>query len=146
MLLRRHVLSGGAAFILAGSAACVAPPAEEPELINTVWQLQEIQYSDGAVLTAEPPDNYTVEFSPDGNLVAQADCNQAVGPFSATDGNEITVGPLASTSAACPPGSISEEFVQGLNDSAIYFFKDGNLFVDIQYDIGTMKFLPASNP
>lgn len=114
------------------------------ELTGRVWQLQEIQYNDGTLLTADPPENYTVEFFEDGSIVAKADCNQAIGSFSTTASREITVASLATTSAACPPGSISDEYVQGLNDSAIYFFRDGNLFLDIQYDAGTMKFAPAA--
>jgi heat shock protein HslJ len=115
------------------------------ELTGTVWQLQEIQYNDGNLLTAEPPENYTLEFFEDGSIVAKADCNQAIGSFSTTASREIMVGPLATTSAACAPESIGDEYVQGLSNSAIYFFQDGNLFLDIRYDTGTMRFAPAGS-
>jgi len=115
------------------------------ELTGQVWQLQEIQYNDGKLLTAEPPENYTLEFLADGSIVAKADCNQAIGSFSTTDSREIEIGPLATTSAACPPGSIGDDYVQGLNNVAIYFFQDGNLFLDIRYDTGTMRFAPSGS-
>ena len=54
---------------------------------------------------------------------------------------DITVGAL--TRAACPPGSISNEFVQALDGAVIYFFQDGKLFMDIRYDTGTMRFRAA---
>lgn len=115
------------------------------ELTGQVWQLQEIQYNDGQLLTAEPSADYTLEFLADGSIVAKADCNQAIGSFSTTDSREITIGPLATTSAACSPGSIGDDYVQGLDNAAIYFFQDGNLFLDIRYDTGTMRFAPADS-
>jgi heat shock protein HslJ len=120
-----------------------SPAPEEMALVGPVWELEQIQYNDGTLLTADPPENYTIEFMEDGSVAIQADCNQARGEFS-TEGSgsiDITVGAI--TRAACPPGSISNEFVQGLNDSVIYFFQDGKLFMDIQYDTGTMRFRAA---
>jgi len=119
--------------------------ADLTELTGQVWQLREIRYNDGKSLTAEPPENYTLEFLEDGSIVAKADCNQAIGSFSITDGREIMIGPLATTSAACPPESIGDDYVQGLNNAAIYFFQDGDLFLDIRYDTGTMRFVPADS-
>jgi heat shock protein HslJ len=68
-----------------------------------------------------------------------------MGSFSITDSQEITIGPLATTSVACPPGSIGDDFVQGLINAAIYFLQDGDLFLDIRYDTGTMRFSPAGS-
>jgi len=47
------------------------------------------------------------------------------------------------TMAACPPDSRSDRFVQSLSASAIYFFKDGHLFIDLFADSGTLEFAPA---
>ena len=40
-------------------------------------------------------------------------------------------------------GGTYPEFVDNLNTSASYFMQDGNLFVDLRYDSGTMKFSPG---
>jgi hypothetical protein len=42
--------------------------------------------------------------------------------------------------AACPEGSLEDEFVRGLSAAAIYFIKDGDLYIDLKYDTGTMRF------
>ena len=46
------------------------------------------------------------------------------------------------TLAACPPASRSDDFVKYLGSVAIYFFQDGNLFIDLMADGGTMQFSP----
>jgi heat shock protein HslJ len=85
------------------------------------------------------PENYTLEFFEDGTLHIRADCNRATGSFIVEDTSiNIEIGPM--TLAACPPGSLSEEFLQNLGFAAIYFFKDDHLFIDMFADGGTMKF------
>ncbi len=85
------------------------------------------------------PENYTLEFFEDGTLQIQADCNRATGSYSDEDTSiNIEIGPM--TLAACPPGSRSEEFLQNLGFAAIYFFQEGDLFMDLMADGGTMKF------
>jgi heat shock protein HslJ len=87
------------------------------------------------------PENYTLEFFVDGTLHIQADCNRASGSYIVKDASiTIEIGPM--TLAACPPGSRSEEFLQNLGFAAIYFFQEGDLFMDLMADGGTMKFQP----
>ncbi|NJL49048.1 MAG: META domain-containing protein [Leptolyngbyaceae cyanobacterium SM2_5_2] len=134
-----------ASLLLATTAtACVMPVDVESEtkLIDNVWELQQIQFNDGKLLEANPPENYTIDFSPNGEVFVQADCNRAVGSFTLEDGIvSITMGPT--TLAACPEGSIGTEFLQSLNNANLYFFQDGDLFVDLAFDSGTMQFSPA---
>ena len=87
------------------------------------------------------PLNYTLTFQDDGTVNIQADCNNALGSYS-VDGSSITieVGPM--TMAACPPGSLSDDFVKYLGFAAIYFFEEGDLFIDLMADGGTMRFSP----
>ena len=47
------------------------------------------------------------------------------------------------TLAVCQEGSRSDDFVNYLSAAAIYFFEDGNLFIDLVADGGTMKFMAA---
>jgi len=143
MLFQRYISLGGASLILLGSAACVPPPAEESELVGTVWQLQQIQYNDDTLTTTDSPQDYTVQFFEDGTVAVQADCNSGRGPFTTTDDQQITIGPLATTTAACGPDSIDGEFLQRLGDARIYFVQDGDLFLDLFADAGTMQFSAA---
>jgi hypothetical protein len=44
------------------------------------------------------------------------------------------------TMAACPPGSLAEKFMKDLAAARIAFMHDGNLYLDLMYDTGTMNF------
>ncbi|TVQ07315.1 MAG: META domain-containing protein [Leptolyngbya sp. DLM2.Bin27] len=127
---------------LVGAAACVAPSTspEVPRLTGTVWELQQIQMSDDTLLTANPPQNYTAEFTDNGEVFVRADCNRAIGEFTESADGQISVILGPTTLAACPEGSIGTQFLQAMNDANIYFFQDGNLFIDLAFGSGTMEF------
>lgn len=108
-------------------------------LVGTVWKLQQIQMNDGSLTVPDAPENYTVEFMDDGNVVVQADCNQGRGSFTTTD-NRLSIGELATTRMACPPGSSDTEFLRALNNASSFFFQDGQLIVELMYDSGSMIF------
>ena len=119
-----------------------AAATEESKLIGTVWQLQQISYNNDELIEITSPSNYTLEFMEDGQIAIRADCNQVGGRFITEDSSlSIELGP--STLAVCPPGSVDQRYLQALQDGAIYFFKEGNLFIDIKFDTGTMQFSPA---
>jgi heat shock protein HslJ len=89
----------------------------------------------------ETPESYLLTFIEDGSLEVVADCNNAAGSYT-SDGSSLTIemGPM--TMAACPEGSLSDDFVKYLGFVAIYFFEDGDLFIDLMADGGTMRFSP----
>lgn len=89
----------------------------------------------------EEPENYTLTFQDDGTVNILADCNNAIGSYT-VEGSSLTieVGPM--TLAACPSGSLSDDFVKYLGFAAIHFFEEGDLFVDLMADGGTMRFSP----
>jgi heat shock protein HslJ len=53
---------------------------------------------------------------------------------------KITLGPLALTRMMCPPGSQSDRFVKELGRVSSYFTKDGELFLELPVDSGTLRF------
>ncbi|MFL7893611.1 MAG: META domain-containing protein, partial [Anaerolineales bacterium] len=88
------------------------------------------------------PENYTLVFQDDGTINIKADCNTAIGSYTVEGSSlSIQVGPM--TMAACPEGSLSDDFVQYLGFAAIYFFEEGHLFIDLMADGGTMRFSPS---
>ena len=113
-------------------------------LTDTTWELQQIQFNDGKLLTAELPQNYTAEFTPAGEVFVQADCNRAIGEFTRQEDDRITIAMGPTTLAGCPPESIGTEFLQALDNAALVFFQDDDLFIDLKFDSGTMQFSPAS--
>ena len=60
------------------------------------------------------PENYTITFRKDGTLSGKADCNNFTGTYTQTSGFDITLG--ASTMAACPEGSLDQQYLQLLGD------------------------------
>ncbi|NJL45155.1 MAG: META domain-containing protein [Leptolyngbyaceae cyanobacterium SM2_3_12] len=137
-----------ASVVLFGSTACVTPSntPDVPPLTNTIWELQQIQFNDGKLLVADPPQNYTAQFTDEGEVFVQADCNRSIGQFTEeSDGRlMVTMGPT--TLAACPPGSIGTDFLQALNNSNLYFFQNEDLFIDLAFDSGTMQFSASDSP
>ncbi|WP_155523478.1 META domain-containing protein [Nodosilinea nodulosa] len=147
-LSRSAAVLTAAATALMGTVACVAPSTGPgvPPLTGTVWELQQIQMSDGALLTANPPQNYTAEFADDGQVFVQADCNRAVGQFTESADGQISVQLGPTTLAACPEDSISPQFLQAMNNANLYFFQNNNLFIDLKFDSGTMQFSGRPTP
>jgi heat shock protein HslJ len=90
----------------------------------------------------ENPENYTLTFKDDGAVEIIADCNKALGSYT-LDGSSIEIEVSLMTVAACPPESRSDEFIRHLGFAKHYFFKDGNLFIDLFADGGTLEFAPA---
>lgn len=110
-------------------------------ITGTVWQWVQARYSDDRKAVPADPKNYTVQFRGDGTLSVKADCNQKGGTYSiSTEEKRISIKITHSTMAACPEGSLEDEFVHGLSAAAIYFIKDGDLYIDLKYDSGTMRF------
>jgi heat shock protein HslJ len=100
--------------------------------------------NNGDEFTPDNPGNYNIQFMPDGSFAAQADCNRVNGSYT-VDGSAITIQPGPSTMAACPEGSLGDQFAAQLGEAAIYFFQEGDLLLDLKFDSGTMRFSPQSN-
>jgi heat shock protein HslJ len=115
-----------------------------PELVGPVWRWEQTLMGNGDEFVPDNPGNYTLQFMPDDTVAVQADCNQVSGTYT-LDGSAITIALGPSTMAACPEGSLGDQFVANLDAAAIYFFSDGNLFIDLKFDSGTMRFSPQTS-
>ena len=112
---------------------------EESRITGKVWQWVQSLYNNDSKNVPNQTENYTIQFLEDGKINVKADCNRKGGVYS-TDGKRISIEITHSTMAACEEGSLEEPFVRDLTGSAIFFFKDGDLYIDLKYDTGTMKF------
>lgn len=120
-------------------------PDQESESLSTLqstrWQW--VSHLDQAVgeTTIPDPQNYLVDFQPDGTIQVKADCNNASGTYTANATNlTITLGPV--TLAACPEGSRSEQFLTLLGGAATYEATDTQLRIDLFADAGNLTFIP----
>lgn len=113
---------------------------DNSEITGTVWQWEQTRYNDDRKVVPADPKNYTVQFRGDGTLNVKADCNQKGGTYSASaEEKRLSIEITHSTMAACSEGSLEDEFVRALFTAAVYFIKDGDLYIDLKYDAGTIR-------
>jgi heat shock protein HslJ len=113
-------------------------PAAKAQLTNTLWKWVRFA-SPVEVVDIPNPDKYTVVFQTNGQVNITADCNKVGGTYK-TVGSRIQIQLGPSTMAACPPGSMADQFLVGLSGAALYFMDDGNLYIDMFADSGVLKF------
>ena len=89
------------------------------------------------------PDRYTILLQPDGKLVARFDCNRGGGGYEIEEGR-LSLGPLISTRMACGPDSLDAPFMRDLERVTSFFLQSGELFLEMPYDSGTLRFPKAS--
>ena len=102
---------------------------------------------DDAVVVPDDPARYTLELAGDGRAAVRADCNRGSGTYT-LDGRSLSFGPLATTRALCPPGSISDRYLAQLGLVASWTERDGHLFLATRADGAILEFRPApvANP
>ncbi len=123
-----------AMFLFASCSSGTSP--DELWRTQGLWELNNLG---GA--TISDPENYTIQFSEDGRVSIQADCNRCFGNYG-IDGNAITMGPaLGCTRAFCGDDSFFDEYVMALG-SATSFTRRGDT-LEIPYSGGVMSFTVA---
>jgi C-terminal processing protease CtpA/Prc len=115
------------------------------KLVGNTWQLLEMVGTPGAPALPPTPDNYNLTFAENGTLTIQTDCNAATAEYVLGGGGAITITPTTTTLAACPDGSIAEEFVRWLA-AATTFQVDGEglaILMDPETGVTGMAFVPV---
>ena len=124
----------------------VLPTAEagggRADILGVIWKWESFTPATGEPVVVDNPARYEFMLLPTGTIRVKADCNNGSGTYW-VDGNNITIEVLTLTRAACPPGSLSDDFVQLLNQASAYRVEGGNLFLDTGGDGGTMKLSAA---
>ena len=110
------------------------------DLVGYLWMWLEFLENNDTRTAPDNPGDYTLEFFPDGNVHLKSDCNNASGTY-VVDGSQLDIEIMVTTAAACPPESLSDEYIQLINDDVIYFREGDFLYLDIMMDVGTMKFI-----
>ncbi len=136
--------TGAAGGIESAATGVAGMAAGDSDLAGTSWQWQQTAMNNDTMVTPDNAANYSLTFTAGGTVEVKADCNSGGGPYTAT-GSALTIGPLATTRAACPPGSRSELYLAQLQSAATYLMHDGNLLIDLIADAGTMTFTPLTS-
>ncbi len=111
-------------------------------LKNTLWRWESSESATGKTAVAKP-ENYQLEFASDGKVNVLADCNRGRGTFTSENGG-LTFSGIFLTKMACPPGSLDNRFLQGLEAARTYRIEGNSLFVEGADDGGTMKFFKVA--
>ena len=111
-------------------AACASSPLAPSSATDTTTttitaatvpgelKLQSLTRADSTTVAVAEPDRFTVQFLDDNRIAVRADCNRGAGSFS-TNGNAVTVGPMAVTKAYCGSDSIDNEFLSLLDGTNV---------------------------
>ena len=114
-----------------------------PALTGVIWSWQKFAGGDGEVIRPDNPDQYTVEFLPEGKLAIQADCNRAIGTYTVDDpAIDLVVGGV--TRMLCEPESLMDRFLRDLDEVNSHVFRDGNLYLALPLDSGILELTPRS--
>jgi len=101
---------------------------------STITSLEQI--------TVDTPKNYTILLKADYKVQVRFDCNRGGGLFEISLG-KLSFGPIMSTRAACPSGSLDFRFARDLQRVVSFFTMNNNLYLELSYNSGTMKFSPV---
>lgn len=85
------------------------------------------------------PQRYTLLLHNEGGAEVQSDCNTGRGSYEIEEG-KLSFGPLISTLMACPPDSQDAVYMTQLKSIRSFFVEDGQLFLEMPADGGTMRF------
>jgi heat shock protein HslJ len=137
---------GGGAWALRGTAGSVtvtpsSTPATTapPSLVGPLYRWQQTVLSTGQSMTPANPSNYTLQLAADGTAAAQVDCNRASGTYTVS-GSSLSLNFLTTTLAACPAGSLGDQYLQQLNSVTSFSFQGGQLILQLAANSGTMRF------
>jgi heat shock protein HslJ len=123
-------------------AAPAEPAVSFDDLTDQDWQWTAFTDAVNGAQEIPTPAKYVVNFLPSGTVRVTADCNRGAGQYQ-VDGAAISITVQAMTRAQCAPDSLSAQFIQRLDAAAIWFVQDGDLFIDLFADSGTMRFTLA---
>ncbi len=122
-----------------GDSGTLTLQAGPPSLVGPTWEWVQTVTPVEVIAAAEPA-RYTTTFHEDGTYSWTLDCNSGGGNYT-LDGSRLSLGPGVSTLMACPEGSQDFQFQQIANATS-YFFLDGELYVELSMDSGTMQLRP----
>jgi heat shock protein HslJ len=130
----------------AAVAATDDSTASASELAGTSWQLVRIMSMDDTVYEPQDRSRYRVEFRQDGSVAILADCNRGMGDWTSESQGRLEFGPIASTKALCPPGSLSEKYLAEFQWVRSYVIKESHLFLATMADGSIIEFRPVNVP
>jgi heat shock protein HslJ len=119
------------------SAFCPATlmePVAQLGITNVEWQWT----------AADDPSAYTITFLDDGRFQVRADCNLSSGGY-VIEGTTINLSSGPTTLAACPPGSLFDQFLGDLSRVTSYTLDANGLVLSLDETGKEMVFAPSDS-
>jgi heat shock protein HslJ len=114
-----------------GAQVLVFEPQAALSLVGTPWNV--VNYNNGkqATVSLALDSTITLEFGAEGTVTGNATCNTYNGSYK-TDGDSVTVGPLATTRMACASEELNtqeQQYLAALQNAATYDITNGTLTI-----------------
>ena len=126
----------------AGMSSEQSARSKDPQMVlGRTWQwVSTVTPIEKITVTAS--ERYTILLQEDGRVRARFDCNKGGGTVALSEGR-ISFGPLMSTRMACPSDTQDALFMRDLQRVQSFFLENGELYLELPADSGTMRFHPA---
>lgn len=113
-------------------------------LAGTSWKLVKIMSMDDTESVPEDPSKYTITFHKNGSVNLKVDCNLGTGKWKTQSSGHVEFGPIATTRAMCPPGSLHDDYLSQFEWVRSYVLKEGRLYLNTMADGSIVEFAPLS--
>jgi heat shock protein HslJ len=110
-----------------------------PSLAGETWRWRELRLGDGQSIKVDQPDLYTLRFVSDKGFILRADCNRGGGTY-VREENRLGLQVTRVTRAACPPGSLSDEYLRRLEEVYGFRMEGDFLYLLLRLDDSVMVF------
>lgn len=107
-------------------------------LKNTAWRWESSDSATGK-MTVDKPENYRIEFKPDGKIFLKADCNGGGGSYT-TEENNISFARIFTTKIFCGEKSLDNRFLRGLEAARSFRVEGDTLLIGSEGENATMRF------
>ncbi len=124
----------------AGAGANTLPA----EMLDVEWQLHSVLESEPAAQSVIPePQNYTIQFTPEGTAAIRADCNQVLGNYTVEGTNlKIEIGPT--TLAFCGEESGDNLYLSALGAVTAYELSEHGMALDVS-EAARLQYIEAND-
>ncbi len=127
-----------AGYASGGQSNLPAHETDPKSVLNKTWQWTAT-ITPVEKTAVKNPERYTILLTDNGRLQGRFDCNRGGGGFKISS-NKLSFGPIFSTRMACPPDSLDSAFLRELQRVSSFFTENGNLYLELADDSGTMCF------
>lgn len=114
-----------------GAQTLVFEPQAAITLVGTPWNVTQYNNGNQATVSLVLDSTITLEFGADGTVSGNATCNSYNGSFT-TDGDTLTIGPLATTRMACASDELNAQetqYLAALQNAATFEISNATLVI-----------------